>query len=160
MSPIIGWTCCDERSHHSIFSPHRTSTKTIQDTSLTPPITGPLRSHPPRARQIRPRSRLLPPHILQEHPRNSTSDQWLETPARRHLPRECHAEEGGCADEAICWEHWSYCARYVISQHQCEDAYMIHDTDDVVGLQDMLLVSRKLDGQSSPPSSFSVYSRL
>ncbi len=104
--------CSDRSSSMDHYEYHRFST-TLRLTILS--FTGPLRSHSARASQIRPRSRRLPPSLLQEYTRNRPSHQWLETPARRHLPEQCHRSQRSCTNEEICREYRANCAGYISS---------------------------------------------
>lgn len=75
-----------------------------------PDFLGPLRCSGNPGREERPRPRLLPPRELQEHPRGRPGHQWHEVAARPRFPRQCHQQDGGCADEEVHPWHWPHCS--------------------------------------------------
>lgn len=51
--------------------------------------------------------------IVQEHPRDCTSYQWLEARACCEVPRERSGAQGSSPNAAICWWNWPCSARFV-----------------------------------------------
>jgi hypothetical protein len=85
-------------------------------TSQTKPIArhraqdGSVRSDEYRERHFGQGARLLPPRLVQEHSRDGASDQRLEGCKGLAVSGKCDGEEGGCPNEAIRRQHWSYCS--------------------------------------------------
>jgi hypothetical protein len=73
---------------------------------------GPLRSTRDLPRQIGEGPWSIPSCFLQEHPRDSTSNQRMEVAASNQVPRERSRAQGGCSHAKICRRNWTRCSRY------------------------------------------------
>lgn len=76
---------------------------------------GPLRRHHQERVEVGEVARILPPRLLQEHPRGCPGHQWHEALPGDHFPRERQGAQGGCSHEAVRWRYWPNCARFVQS---------------------------------------------
>lgn len=71
--------------------------------SAKPSENGSLRRYKDRLGQVSPLARLLPPSLLQKHPRNRTGNKRMEVGPRDTIPRERKGAQGSCSLQKICW---------------------------------------------------------
>lgn len=116
------------------------SDKVTEILTITLP-TGPLRPRRPHPQcQIGSQPWQLSSCQLQEHPRDRTSHQRLETRACPAISRQRSGIEGGCAHETICWIYWTKCTRYA------DLKILFHCRRESIGVYGLLRAQYSLDG--------------